>query len=176
MDPIIIQYYKSPFGEMIIGSFKEKLCLSDWRYRNQRNLIDKRITSGLNAEYFEGNSEFNHEVIHQLHEYFTGKRKEFNIPLQPVGSPFQVSIWNELLKIQYGKTKTYHELSLIHGNEKAIRAIAAANAANSISIIIPCHRVLGSRGELTGYAGGINVKKRLLQLEKAAGFNQLELF
>ena len=101
----------------------------------------------------------------QLNEYFNQERKEFDIPLLTVGSDFQKSVWLELQQIPYGITETYLGLSIKMNNEKAIRAVSAANGANAISIFIPCHRVIGSKNELTGYAGGIPVKKKLLRLE-----------
>ena len=94
-----------------------------------------------------------------------------------VGSPFQQEVWNELLKIPFGETESYLGLSKRLNNEKAIRAVAGANGANAISIIIPCHRIIGEKGDLTGYAGGIETKKKLLQLENVNLFpDQLKLF
>lgn len=101
----------------------------------------------------------------QLDEYFAGKRTSFDLPLDLQGTEFQLKVWNELLKIPYGKTISYKELSLRLGNLLAIRAAGAANGANPISIIVPCHRVIGSDGSLTGYAGGLWRKKWLLELE-----------
>jgi len=173
---IHIKYCKTPYGELIIGSYGEKLCLCDWRYRKSRILIDKRIQSGLNEEYKQMDSFIIDETLSQLDEYFKGKRSEFDIPLLLVGSDFQKIVWNELLKIPYGNTETYLSLSRKIGNEKAIRAIANANGANAISIIIPCHRIIGSDGDLVGYAGGLPVKKKLLQLENALVDNQMSIF
>ena len=93
-----------------------------------------------------------------------------------VGSDFQKTVWNTLLQIPYGKTETYLGLSKSMNNEKAIRAVASANGANAFSIIVPCHRVIGSDGKLVGYAGGLSVKKKLLELEGALATNQLSLF
>lgn len=101
----------------------------------------------------------------QLDEYFAGKRTSFDLPLDLQGTEFQLKVWNELLKIPYGKTISYKELSLRLGNLLAIRAAGAANGANPISIIVPCHRVIGSDGSITGYAGGLWRKKWLLELE-----------
>ena len=124
-----------------------------------------KIRKGLNANYIEANSEINRIAKTQLNEYFNQERKEFDIPLLTVGSDFQKSVWLELQQIPYGITETYLGLSIKMNNEKAIRAVSAANGANAISIFIPCHRVIGSKNELTGYAGGIPVKKKLLRLE-----------
>lgn len=105
--------------------------------------------------------------ITQLDEYFRGERKEFKIGINPAGTEFQSKIWNLLLKIPYGKTISYLELSKQFGDEKAIRAIASANGKNPIPIIIPCHRVIGNDGSLTGYAGGLLKKQWLLEHEGA---------
>ena len=162
---ISIQYHKTKFGEFITGSFEDKLCLLDFRYRRMRKTIDSRIKIGLNADYKEQDSKVLQETRKQLDEYFNRKRKVFEIPLLTVGTDFQKEVWNALLKVPYGKTSTYLELAKNIGNEKAVRAVASANGANAIGIIIPCHRIIGSDGNLTGYAGGLAVKKRLLKLE-----------
>lgn len=175
-EQILIQYFNSPFGELILGSIDNKLCLADWRYRKMRTTVDSRIKKGLNAEYIEGSSEIIKQTITQLNEYFEGKRKEFNIPLLFAGTDFQKKVWNALLKIPYGKTETYLGLSKTLGDEKAIRAVATANGANAISIIVPCHRIIGSKGELTGYAGGLGTKKKLLESEGCTKDGQMNLF
>lgn len=172
MNKISIQYFKTQYGEVILGSFENKLCLCDWRYRKMRKEIDHRIQLGLDAEYIEEETDVILEAKDQLLKYFKRERKEFDIPLKLIGTDFQQSIWNELLKIPYGKTESYLGLSKKINNKKAIRAVAAANGANAISIIVPCHRIVGSNGDLIGYAGGLNVKKKLLKLES----NQLQLF
>ena len=102
----------------------------------------------------------------QLKEYFAGKRKSFNIPISANGTEFQIKVWKELQKIPYGKTATYKEIAENIGNKNASRAVGMANNKNPIAIIIPCHRVIGTKGDLTGYAGGIKLKKYLLDLEK----------
>ena len=165
MSYISIQYYKSPIGELLLGSYDGKLCLADMKYRKMRTTIDTRIQKGLKAEYVEQSSEVIEETIKQMQEYFSGERKEFDIPLLMVGSDFQKSVWEELMKIPYGATATYLELSKNIGNEKAVRAVASANGANAIAILIPCHRIIGSDGKLVGYAGGLSAKKKLLELE-----------
>jgi len=114
----------------------------------------------------------------QLDEYFKGKRKDFDLNLVPEGSDFQKKVWDELQNIRYGETKSYLQMSKLLGDVLAIRAVANANGQNKISIIIPCHRVIGSNGSLTGYAGGIWRKKWLLQHEQkfSGGEEQTELF
>ena len=108
------------------------------------------------------------ECITQLNEYFAGTRKEFNLKLNPQGTTFQQSVWNELLHIPFGSTRTYLEQTKRLGDVKAIRAVASANGKNPIWIVIPCHRVIGSDGSLTGYAGGVWRKKWLLEHESGA--------
>lgn len=114
------------------------------------------------------------DCVFQLQEYFDGKRKIFDIKLNPEGTEFQKKVWNQLLEIPYGKTISYLDLSKQLGDVKAIRAVANANAKNPIWIIIPCHRVIGSDGSLTGYAGGLNRKQWLLEHESP--YKQTSLF
>jgi len=106
------------------------------------------------------------EAGKQLKEYFAGKRKVFELPLAPEGTPFQKKVWQALQEIPYGETRTYKEIAQAIGQEKACRAVGMANNKNPIAIFIPCHRVIGSNGTLVGYAGGLEVKKYLLDLEK----------
>ncbi len=101
----------------------------------------------------------------QLEEYFKGTRKVFDIPLMMVGTDFQKKVWGELLKIPYGQTRSYLDVANAMGDARAVRAVGAANGKNPISIIVPCHRVVGSNGNLTGFAGGISAKSMLLRLE-----------
>ena len=107
------------------------------------------------------------DCMNQLNEYFQGRRKEFSVKLDLQGTAFQKKIWNELLKIPFRQTISYMELAVRHGDVKSIRAVGLANGKNPIAIIVPCHRVIGANGELTGYAGGLHRKKWLLDLEGA---------
>jgi len=165
MNTINIQTHKSPVGDLLLGSYDGKLCLLDFKYRRMRTTIDKRLQVGLNTEYVEESSEVIEQTITQLKEYFEGERRTFYIPLLTIGTDFQKSVWQGLMKIPYGTTASYLELSKNIGNEKAVRAVASANGANAISILIPCHRIIGSKGDLVGYAGGLLAKKKLLALE-----------
>ena len=106
------------------------------------------------------------EAMRQLNEYFQGKRSLFDLPLEPKGTEFQKKVWNALKEIPFGETKSYGEIAKIIGNEKAARAVGMANNKNPIPIIIPCHRVIGANGKLVGYAGGLNIKEKLLKIEK----------
>ena len=166
MSQIKIQFYKTRIGDLILGSFEEKLCLLDFRYRKMRKAVDSRIKNGLNAEFVENDSEVIQQAKKQLDEYLGGDRKKFSLPLLIVGTEFQKSVWQSLMKVPYGITSTYLQLAKNIGNERAVRAVASANGANALSLIIPCHRIIGSDGQLVGYGGGLSVKKRLLNLEK----------
>jgi methylated-DNA-[protein]-cysteine S-methyltransferase len=176
MRKIIIKTYSTPAGEVLLGAFNDKLCLADWKYRKMRKQVDSRIQEGLNAEYKEGNADVLEQAEQELEAYFSGGRREFDVPMLWVGTDFQKKVWNALTQIPFGQTETYLGLSRLLGNEKAIRAIATANGANAISILVPCHRIIGSNGDLVGYAGGLPAKKKLLKLEGADVFSQLELF
>lgn len=165
MNQIHIGYYKKFGVELVIGSYDNKLCLLDFRYRKLRTSVDNRLKKGLNAEFVEYEDEIIKQTKKQLDEYFQMKRKEFTIPLLFVGSEFQKKVWEALLQIPYGEVRSYKEQAKIVGDEKAVRAVANANGANAIGIIVPCHRIIGSDGKLTGYGGGLPLKKKLLELE-----------
>ncbi len=173
---IEIQHYQSPCGSLILGSYEDKLCLCDWKFRARREMIDSRIQKGLNAEYEEKSSDIIIRTITQLEEYFAKKRKEFDLPLLFVGTGFQKEVWDTLLMVPFGKTETYGGLSKRMNNPNAVRAVAAANGANAISIIVPCHRIIGNNNQLTGYAGGLPAKKKLLELEFSLSTPYLDLF
>jgi methylated-DNA-[protein]-cysteine S-methyltransferase len=166
MNQINLQYYKISYGELVLGSYDEKLCMCDWRYRKMRTAIDNRLGKGLQTVFVEEDDEILKTARRQLDEYFNGKRTCFDIPLLMVGTDFQKSVWNALRQIPFGTTLSYLQLAEKINHKKAVRAVASANGANAISIFIPCHRVIGSDGELVGYAGGLKAKKKLLKLEK----------
>lgn len=122
--------------------------------------------SFVNLNYTPKETPLIKKTYSQLKEYFAGNRKSFDIPISANGTEFQIKVWKELQKIPYGKTATYKEIAENIGNKNASRAVGMANNKNPIAIIIPCHRVIGTKGDLTGYAGGIKLKKYLLDLEK----------
>lgn len=165
--PIVTRSFRTPCGELLLGAFNGKLCLCDWRYRRMRTTIDARIRRGLQAEVEEGDAPVIYGAIKQLEAYFAGERHTFDLPLRFVGTDFQQRVWKALQEIPYGATITYAELASMVGEPSAVRAVASANGANALSIIVPCHRVIGSDGSLTGYAGGLGAKRKLLQLEGA---------
>jgi len=111
------------------------------------------------------------ETERQLNEYFSGRRKQFELKLDFVGTPFQKSVWAALLTIPFGETRSYADIARQLGNPKAVRAVGAANGKNPISIVAPCHRVIGASGKLVGFAGGLETKARLLELESGSLFS-----
>ncbi len=159
--------YESPCGTLLLGSFNDRLCLCDWQVEKHRDHVDKRLKRVLQADFEDSSSAVIEKAIVLLDEFFAGKRKKFDLPLLFVGTNFQKKVWNELLKIPYGKTVSYGEMASRIGMPRAVRAVANANGANAISIFVPCHRVIGSDGSLTGYGGGLAAKKKLLDLETA---------
>lgn len=169
MSKIQIQYLPTSLGELILGSFEDKLCICDWRYRKMRTAIDNRLFSHLQASFVEEDTSVIAQAREELLAYLQGDRQTFQVPLLLVGTDFQKMVWTELLKIPFGKTETYLSLSNRLQNPKAIRAVATANGANALSIFVPCHRIIGSTGELIGYAGGLSTKQKLLDLEGRQG-------
>lgn len=164
-------FYPSPVGmlkiEAIDGVIIEINFIDDLEI--QRNSNEKEIYHSADATILKKCSK-------QLDEYFSGERKTFDIALQQKGTLFQESVWNELTKIPYGKTVSYLHLAKMIGNEKAVRAVGTTNGRNNIAIVIPCHRVIGSDGSLTGYAGGLWRKKWLLEHENKFGNGVVFLF
>lgn len=114
----------------------------------------------------QGDSPLLRRAVRELEEYFAGKRRTFSLPLRPAGTPFRLKVWRVLCSIPYGETWSYAELARAAGNAKAARAVGGANHHNPIAVIIPCHRVIGADGSLTGYGGGLDKKKFLLDLEQ----------
>ena len=161
---IIVKPYLSPCGVLLLGSFRDKLCLCDWQVEKHHEHVDRRLKRILYAEFEEGTSDVIEKAILQLDEYFIGRRKMFDVPLLFVGTDFQKTVWNELLNIPFGTTVSYGEMARRIGMPKAVRAVANANGANAMSIFVPCHRVIGSNRSLTGYGGGLEAKRKMLRI------------
>ena len=163
-------YYQSPVGILHIkahqGYINEILFIDEKieRYNIDEKIIDPADTSALT------------ECRQQLDEYFLGERKIFDFPIKQTGTLFQEKVWNKLISIPYGKTISYRQLSEMIGNAKSIRAVGTANGRNNLSIVVPCHRVIGSDGSLTGYGGGLWRKKWLLDHENKFGNGVVSLF
>jgi len=167
MPNICIQHHDTPAGKVLMGSFKDKLCLFDWSCRTNRALIDKRLQQTLETEYCERDTFTLQQARTQIDEYFKHERQRFEMPLLILGTAFQKRVRQEIAAISYGTTRSYLALAQKIGNEKAVRATSAAVGANAISILIPCHRVIGSNGSFVGYAGGLFAKRKLLALEQS---------
>ena len=152
MKQVNIQYYNSPCGEIILASMGDELCLCDWNEMPCAERNKHRLLRHMKADFKIETSPILDQTKKQLDEYFAGNRKIFDIPLHPVGTDFQ-------------KTRSYKEIAIRIGKSKGIRAVASAIGANGISIFVPCHRVIGSNHSLTGFAGGLDAKRKLLELE-----------
>ena len=165
MQQVNIQYYSSPCGEIILASVDDELCLCDWNEMpcSERNKL--RLSRYMKAVFKIETSPILELSKKQLDEYFTGSRRTFDIPLHTIGTDFQKKVWRALLNIPYGETRSYKEIAISTGNPNGTRAVAGAIGANGISIFIPCHRVIGSNHLLTGFAGGLDAKRRLLEIE-----------
>jgi AraC family transcriptional regulator of adaptative response/methylated-DNA-[protein]-cysteine methyltransferase len=157
---------ESPLGELIAGATDEGICLLEFNDRKRAAIECRDLVKLLNQPMEEGENEHLTILIQQLEEYFSGTRKEFSIPLVTPGTDFQKEVWNELMEIPFGSTRSYQEQANALSRPDSVRAVANANGTNRISIVIPCHRVIGTNGRLTGYGGGLKRKKWLLDHEK----------
>ncbi len=156
MNQIYYSTFESPVGPLLLAGSKAGLQLVSFAAGDQAKSVD--------PEWRLDNSAFV-DVVQQLQSYFAGERKNFDLSLLLEGTDFQKTVWTALRKIPYGETISYKELAEMIGKPRAVRAVGAANGANPIPIIIPCHRVIGNDGSLTGFGGGLPLKKRLLELE-----------
>ena len=167
MNRINIQRHPTGIGELLLGSFGDRLCLLGFGDKETRRTVDDGIRKKLDAKFVEQNDEILEKTREQVDEYLNGNRKEFDIPLLMVGTGFQRRVWKALMRVPYGATSTYGQIAEDIGSPRAVRAVGNANRANPISIIVPCHRVIGSNGGLVGYGSGLSVKRRLLELERS---------
>ncbi len=158
--------FTSPVGPMFACASKKGLCLLEFTDRRMLETEFKDLRKRLNAVILPGENPHLDLVQLEMNEYFEGKRKTFTVPLDTPGTEFRQSVWKVLQDIPYGETRSYKQQAIALGNPKAVRAVASANGHNRIAVIIPCHRVIGSDGSLTGYGGGLHRKKWLLDLER----------
>lgn len=156
--------FQSPIGFLTICEQDNQLT---------RLYLDNQDRGILQSRNFEYHSDFLHEVYHQLNEYFAGKRKIFDLPVDSKGTAFQKAVWRELQKTPYGETRSYEDIAVAIGNKKAVRAIGQANGRNPIMIVVPCHRVIRKNGDISGFACGVEAKRYLLNLERENSINQL---
>jgi AraC family transcriptional regulator of adaptative response/methylated-DNA-[protein]-cysteine methyltransferase len=162
---IHIVRFTTPIGPMFACATKEGLCLLEFTNRKMLETEFRDLMKRLNAVILPGDNPFLDQAQLELKAYFDGQRKDFSVPLHTPGTKFQQSVWAILREIPYGETRSYKKQSQLLGKPEAIRAVASANGMNRIAIIIPCHRVIGEDGNLTGYAGGLARKKWLLDHE-----------
>lgn len=170
----------TPLGPMLAGATDEGVCLLEFVERRQLHAELLELAQRLQVPLLERSNPHFGPLRTQLAEYFAGARQAFTVPLHTPGSAFQQAVWQALTQIPYGHTRSYGQQALALHKPEAVRAVAAANGQNRVAILIPCHRVIGADGKLTGYAGGLWRKQRLLALEQqhrapAAG-QQIRLF
>lgn len=169
MPHIATHIYESPCGPLLLASFDRQLVLCDWPKSGHRRATDRRLQRHFKADYQPEMSPVIAEAVTQLNQYFEHKRTSFDLPISLVGTPFQLRVWHALQEVPYGTTTSYADIARRIGQPTAVRAVASAIGANPVSILIPCHRVVGYNGALTGYAGGLNAKRFLLDLEGESG-------
>lgn len=163
---IRITLINSPIGPLLAGAGDQGICLLEFTEKERLELQLARLRRSFPNRLEPGESPFFPILQNQLEEYFEGKRKEFEIPLEIPGTEFQRKVWKALLAVPYGRTNSYEAQAIRVGDIQAIRAVAKANGENRIAILIPCHRIIGKNGDLTGYGGGLWRKKFLLELER----------
>ncbi len=168
---IWINRIATPLGSMIMGVSDQGLCLLEFAERRMLDTQLKRLRQRLGRVFLPGDHPLMQQVKTELDEYFDNNLRKFKIPIQSPGTEFQESVWQALLQIPYGEMRSYAQIAEEIGHPTAVRAVGRANGDNRIAIIIPCHRVVGSTGELTGYGGGLWRKKYLLSLEQAQSFH-----
>lgn len=161
---VFIETFSTPCGDIILGAIGESLCLCDWKDGKAKALRSLSKMKGVNV--ISGRTlPILDEAYDEILEYFSGKRKCFDVKFYPMGTEFQTKVWQTLCQVRYGETISYSELAHSIGRPSSVRAVANAVGANPLSLFIPCHRIIGSDGSLTGYAGGIEIKRFLLMLE-----------
>ena len=162
---IDLKRIETPLGTMIACASNQGICLLEFSDRKMLETELKNIAKHQNALIIQGDNPFFQPLEKQLNEYFAKQRRKFSVPLHFIGTDFQQQVWHILQSVPYGETRSYGEQAKLLGKPKAVRAVANANGMNSISILVPCHRVIGANGELTGYGGGLWRKQYLLDLE-----------
>ncbi|MEL6688468.1 MAG: methylated-DNA--[protein]-cysteine S-methyltransferase, partial [Pseudomonadota bacterium] len=172
-DPLFVDWIDTPEGQMIVVADNDALYLIEFTDRVRLPRQFQRLRRIHQRAIVPGSTAVTQKIAAEIDDYFDGARTEFSVPIKTAGTEFQSDVWETLRTIPYGETWSYADLANRIGNEKAVRAVASANGANGLAIVIPCHRVIGSDGGLGGYAGGIDRKARLLALEGAEGFKTL---
>jgi AraC family transcriptional regulator of adaptative response/methylated-DNA-[protein]-cysteine methyltransferase len=163
---VVIAMLESPLGPLLAAASDEGLCLLEYTDRRMLATNLASLPKHLGCAVVPGEQKWLTRLRHELGEYFAGERREFTVPLAPRGTAFQERVWRELRLVPHGETISYEELARRIGQPSARRAVARANGMNRICILIPCHRVIGKDGSLTGYGGGLWRKRLLLELER----------
>ena len=167
MEKIYYSFISTPLLKNVFVASSEKgVCVVDF-LRSEKDFV-KELKGRFSGEVVRDDRR-NRKVLSQLERYLKGRLREFDCPLDQKGTPFETKVWSELTKIPYGETRSYKEIARAIGHPKAFRAVGNANGSNSIPLIVPCHRVIETNGGLGGYGHGIEVKRRLLELEKTHG-------
>jgi len=164
---VTLRRMMTPLGPMIAGSIGAKICLLEFADRRMLERQLKILSARLRCSFLPGRSDVLDKLADQLKAYFAGRLQRFTVPLEAPGSAFQQAVWDALQRIPYGETRSYADIAAALDQPTAVRAVARANGANRVAVIIPCHRVIGKDGSLTGYGGSLLRKQRLLELEGA---------
>lgn len=165
METIITRLYASPCGRLLLGCAGERLCMCDWYLAERIERTRRRLQRFGLVRHVRGTSPVIEEAMRQLDAFFRGERRKPDVPLRLLGTDFQLRVWEELLRIPYGSTLTYGDIARRMGMSRGAQAVGAAVGANALAVFVPCHRVVGCDGSLTGFAGGLEAKSCLLRLE-----------
>ncbi len=168
MNQINIHHYESPVGKLVLASYQQQLCLCDWSHKASSESAQQALAKRFDRTLKHQTDTTIEKAIDQLEQYFSNDKNVFDIKLFTLGTDFQQQVWQALLTIPFGETVSYKAIAHHINRPKATRAVANACGANPLSIFIPCHRIIGSNGKLTGYAGGLEIKQALLMLEQHA--------
>lgn len=160
------QVIETPLGPMAAYATADALVMFEFAEGEREATSKERLLGAISARIYGGRNEVHELVEREMSEYFAGTLREFTVPLTPVGTDFQKRVWSLLLEIPYGETRTYGEIAQQIGDPNTVRAVGMANGANRLAILIPCHRIIGADGSLTGYGGGVWRKQRLLEIEQ----------
>jgi AraC family transcriptional regulator of adaptative response/methylated-DNA-[protein]-cysteine methyltransferase len=168
---IWINRVATPLGSMVMGVHDDGLCLLEFAERRMLDTQLGRLSRHMGRVFLPGEHPLMEQVTQELDAYFSGSLRRFSLPLQTPGTAFQEAVWRALREIPYGETRSYADIAAAIGHADAVRAVGRANGDNRIAIVIPCHRVVGSDGELVGYGGGLRRKEYLLAMEQAQAFH-----
>jgi AraC family transcriptional regulator, regulatory protein of adaptative response / methylated-DNA-[protein]-cysteine methyltransferase len=166
VDCIVVSWLESPLGPLVAAATNNGICLLEFTDRRMLETQFRTLNKLFSCAIIPGENEHLKMLKGELEKYFAGRLKQFSVPLVFPGTPFQLRVWKELLRIPYGQTRSYEEMACIMGCEKAVRAVGTANGRNRIAIVIPCHRVVNKDGKLGGYGGGLWRKQHLIDLER----------